>query len=459
VEEMSTIKRKKERTKFVCQSCGYESPRWLGRCPECESWNSFVEERQELEPAAWATRKERSYPQPLSEIEMESQSRIPTGSEEFDRVLGGGLVPGSLILLGGDPGIGKSTLLLQRLAEISRDNFPTLYVSGEESVTQTKMRAQRLGVNLSSLYVLAENDLHAIQEAINKLEPKVVIVDSIQTIYSPELGSAPGSISQVRECALTLMQVAKGKGIPVLLIGHVTKEGAIAGPRVLEHMVDALLYLEGDRQYQFRILRSVKNRFGSTNEIGVFEIREQGLIEVSNPSELFLSNRRGDISGSTVTCAIEGTRPLLVEIQALTTTASFGMPQRTAAGVDGKRLALLLAVLEKRAGLRLGSYDVFVKVAGGLRLDEPAVDLAIILAVASSFRNCPIDDQVVVVGEVGLGGEVRSISQIERRVNEAERLGFKSVYLPQENLKSISQNFQIEKVGVSSIQEVLQALL
>ncbi|MCD6165712.1 DNA repair protein RadA [bacterium] len=456
---MSTIKRKKERAKFVCQSCGYESPRWLGRCPACESWNSFVEERQELEPAAWATRKERSYPQPLSEIEMESQSRIPTGSEEFDRVLGGGLVPGSLILLGGDPGIGKSTLLLQRLAEISQDNFPTLYVSGEESVTQTKMRAQRLGVNLSSLYVLAENDLHAIQEAINKLEPKVVIVDSIQTIYSPELGSAPGSISQVRECALTLMQVAKGKGIPVLLIGHVTKEGAIAGPRVLEHMVDALLYLEGDRQYQFRILRSVKNRFGSTNEIGVFEIREQGLVEVSNPSELFLSNRRGDISGSTVTCAIEGTRPLLVEIQALTTTASFGMPQRTAAGVDGKRLALLLAVLEKRAGLRLGSYDVFVKVAGGLRLDEPAVDLAIILAVASSFRNCPIDDQVVVVGEVGLGGEVRSISQIERRVNEAERLGFKSVYLPQENLKSISQNFQIEKVGVSSIQEVLQALL
>ncbi len=456
---MAAAKSKKQKSVFVCQECGYESPRWLGKCPACGAWNSFVEEK--ITPASGKRYEglEKSAPTPITNVRVEQKNRIFTKSPEFDRVLGGGLVPGSIVLLSGDPGIGKSTLLLQRAAEIAESGTKTLYVSAEESVQQTKMRADRLSISTGNLLIFSEIDFSAILEAVEQTNPGLLIVDSIQTIYSSNLESAPGSVSQVRECALQLMHLAKAKNLPVFLVGHVTKEGVIAGPRVLEHMVDALLYLEGDRQYQYRILRAVKNRFGSTNELGVFEVLEEGLRDVENPSELFLTAHQGDLSGLAVTCTIEGTRPILVEIQALTAQSGFGYPQRTATGIDQRRLSLLLAVLEKRAGLRVGAYDVFVKVAGGLRLDEPAADLATSLAIASSFRERPLRPKAVILGEVGLGGDVRPVSQLDRRIHEAERLGFETVVAPKFALQKLKKSFKIEVVGVIGISEAIEAAL
>ncbi len=456
---MAAQKSKKQKTVFVCQECGYESPRWLGKCPACGAWNSFVEEKVTATSTARYQGLEKSVPTPITEVALDRKNRIPTKSAEFDRVLGGGIVPGSIVLLSGDPGIGKSTLLLQRAAEFAAGGTRTLYVSAEESIQQTKMRADRLGISTENLLIFSEIDLSAILEAVEQTRPGLLVVDSVQTIYSPNLESAPGSVSQVRECALQLMHLAKANNLPIFLVGHVTKEGAIAGPRVLEHMVDTLLYLEGDRQYQYRILRSVKNRFGSTNELGIFEVRENGLRDVVNPSELFLTAHQQDLSGLAVTCTIEGTRPILVEIQALTAQSGFGYPQRTATGIDQRRLSLLLAVLEKRAGLRVGAYDVFVKVAGGLRLDEPGADLATSLAIASSFRERPLSPKTVVLGEVGLGGDVRPISQLERRIHEAERLGFEKVVVPKFTLQKLKKSFTIEMVGVAQISEAIEAAL
>lgn len=456
---MAAQKSKKQKTVFVCQECGYESPRWLGKCPACGAWNSFVEEKVTATSTARYQGLEKSVPTPITEVALDRKNRIPTKSAEFDRVLGGGIVPGSIVLLSGDPGIGKSTLLLQRAAEFAAGGTRTLYVSAEESIQQTKMRADRLGISTENLLIFSEIDLSAILEAVEQTRPGLLVVDSVQTIYSPNLESAPGSVSQVRECALQLMHLAKANNLPIFLVGHVTKEGAIAGPRVLEHMVDTLLYLEGDRQYQYRILRSVKNRFGSTNELGIFEVRENGLRDVVNPSELFLTAHQQDLSGLAVTCTIEGTRPILVEIQALTAQSGFGYPQRTATGINQRRLSLLLAVLEKRAGLRVGAYDVFVKVAGGLRLDEPGADLATSLAIASSFRERPLSPKTVVLGEVGLGGDVRPISQLERRIHEAERLGFEKVVVPKFTLQKLKKSFTIEMVGVAQISEAIEAAL
>ncbi|HDK35405.1 MAG TPA: DNA repair protein RadA [Bacteroidetes bacterium] len=458
---MTAVREKKEKTVFVCQECGDESPRWSGKCQACGAWNSMVEEKRVPAAAKGARYQgfEKSSPMLLSDVQLQKQPRIRTKSSEFDRTLGGGIVPGSIVLLSGDPGIGKSTLLLQRMAEIAASGRKTIYISGEESVQQTKMRADRLKLKSDNLFIYSEIDLSAILEAVDVHKPEMLVIDSIQTIYNPEFESAPGSVSQVRECALRLMQLAKRNGIPVILVGHVTKEGAIAGPRILEHMVDTMLYLEGDRQYQYRILRTVKNRFGSTNELGVFEVREDGLQDVSNPSELFLSGNREGLCGLSVTCTIEGTRPILAEIQALTSQSGFGIPQRTATGIDQRRLSLLLAVLEKRAGLRIGSFDVFVKVAGGLRLDEPAADLATTLAIASSFRDRPLRTKAVAIGEVGLGGDIRSVSQIERRILEAKRLGFEQVVLPETSKSSIQKNIHIDLIGVKTVRDALEAVM
>lgn len=444
--EMDHMNKKKEKVQFVCQHCGYVSIKWLGRCTECNSWNSFVEETVVPQKRGRsASRSETgAVPVPLREISASQDERIVFRSAELNRVLGNGLVMGSLVLLGGDPGIGKSTLLLQEAAHIASANFRVLYVSGEESNQQTKLRAARLEIDSEFLFLLAETNLENILQAVEKIAPQLIIVDSVQTIYQPLMESAPGSISQVRECALRFLELAKGKNVPVMLVGHVTKEGYLAGPKVLEHMVDTLLQFEGDRQQFFRILRSVKNRFGSTREIGIFEMSELGMVDVTNPSEIFLSQRGSEASGSAVVCAIEGTRPILVEVQALVTTTNYGTPQRTTTGFDSKRLALLLAVLEKRIGLRLGLYDVFLNVAGGVRLDEPAVDLGIVLAIASSMKNSTLPQDTVFIGEVGLTGEVRFVPQLEQRINEAAKLGFKKAVLPSLGGKKIAvpKNFK-----------------
>jgi len=422
------------KTNFVCQSCGFESSKWLGKCPSCGGWNSFVEEarRADLRPRNSKV-KSASYgdskPRMLDQISLADRDRMRTGIAEFDRVTGGGVVPGSLLLVGGDPGIGKSTLTLQLMQALARDRT-VLYVSGEESLEQIKLRADRLGVSSPNILLLAETALESILPAIEDARPDVVVIDSIQTMYRADLESAPGSVGQVRECGAELMRLAKQRTVATFLIGHVTKEGVIAGPRTLEHMVDTVLYLEGERHHAYRILRSVKNRFGSTNEIGVFEMREQGLAEVANPSRIFLSERSAGVPGSVVVCSLEGTRPLLVEIQALVTPTSFGVPQRNTTGFNHRRLAMLLAVLERRAGLNLGMHDVFVNVAGGLRLEEPAADLGVACAIASAFKNRAADAEAVLVGEVGLGGEVRSVGQLEKRTAEAAKLGFRKVIGP-----------------------------
>jgi len=450
----------KTRTQFVCQQCGSTSPKWMGRCPDCGEWNTLVEtivESKARSPLSYAV--PRSKPQRLSEVTSDGLERVQLPMPEFSRVLGGGIVPGSLVLVGGDPGIGKSTLLLQVAALMARGGAPVLYVSGEESVQQIKMRAQRLGLNTDQLYLLTEINLNIIMEHIQELVPKMVIIDSIQTVYLDELKSTAGSISQVRECASRLRQVAKGEGISIFLVGHVTKAGAIAGPKVLEHIVDTVLYLEGDRFHAYRLLRSVKNRFGATSDVGVFEMGSQGLIEVANPSEAFLAERLPNAAGSTIAVTLEGTRPLLVEIQALSSTTSFGLPRRTANGVDFNRLLLLAAVLNKRVGLRLSDQDIFVNVVGGLKINEPAVDLAVATAIASSFRNTPVAADLAIVGEIGLSGELRAVGQLSKRLNEAAKLGFKRCLVPKSFRRQEIASDGIEVVGVRSLREALQVAL
>jgi DNA repair protein RadA/Sms len=446
-------------TKYVCQSCGYFSARWAGKCPNCSEWNTFVEEAQTpLRMTRKSGPASKLDPVSLENVEGEDVPRLLIGMNEFDRVLGGGLVPGSLILLGGDPGIGKSTLMMQAALRLKTQTI--LYVTGEESVRQVKLRSDRLqGGDAKHILLLAETNLDLILDVIERGMPNCVIVDSIQTMYRPGLESAPGSVSQVRESAALLLRLAKTKNIPIFLIGHVTKEGAIAGPRVIEHMVDTVLQFEGESNYSYRILRALKNRFGSTNEIGIFEMREEGLQEVKNPSEVFLSERHEGTSGSTVVASIEGSRPILVEVQALVTPTNYGLPQRNSTGFDFRRLALLLAVLEKRMGLNLGQQDVFVNVAGGLKIDEPAVDLGIAASITSSLRDVPVDSSSIAIGEVGLGGEIRTIGQVERRVQEAAKLGFKKIIVPQNNLKGLKMNGDIEIIGVDRIEKAMKELL
>ncbi|MGH7803784.1 MAG: DNA repair protein RadA, partial [Candidatus Binatia bacterium] len=420
----------RDRTLFACQNCGYQTPKWMGRCPDCGQWETLVEERIAAATPRLGPVAAEELPQLLSEVAADAESRRETGIGELDRVLGGGLVKGSVILIGGDPGIGKSTLLLQGASALGARGERVLYVSGEESPQQIRMRADRLGLAADQIYVLCETSLATIVERAEALEPSILAIDSIQTVFSSELTSAPGSIGQVRESAARFVAFAKRTGAACFLVGHVTKEGSLAGPRVLEHMVDTVLYFEGDRGHAFRVLRAVKNRFGSTNEIGVFEMKEAGLQAVANPSELFLAERPLGVAGSVVVAAMEGTRPILVEIQALVTPSAFGTPRRTTLGIEPGRVALLTAVLEKKVGLQLTGQDVFVNVAGGFRIDEPAADLATIVAVASSFLDRAIDPRTLVVGEVGLAGEVRGVGQVEARVREAEKMGFERALLP-----------------------------
>jgi DNA repair protein RadA/Sms len=450
----------KIQTKFVCQSCGYVSPRWVGKCPNCNEWNTFVEEapsplKVSRKPSGAASKLE---PISIEELDAEDAPRIKTNIDEFDRVLGGGLVPGSLILLGGDPGIGKSTLMMQMALQLKGQ--VVLYITGEESVRQIKLRAERLQAkDTKSILLLAETNLDLILDVLERNVPDLVIVDSIQTMYRPGLESAPGSVSQVRESTALLLRFAKVEGVPVFVVGHVTKEGVIAGPRVIEHMVDTVLQFEGEAHYSYRILRALKNRYGSTNEIGIFEMHDTGLREVKNPSEAFLSERRYGTSGSTVVSSIEGSRPVLIEVQALVTPTSYGVPQRNTTGFDYRRLSLLLAVLEKRVGLHLGSYDVFVNIAGGIKVDEPAVDLGIATSITSSLRDVPVDSTCVAVGEIGLGGEIRTIGHVEKRVQEAAKLGFKRIIIPHNNLKTVKGHDGIEIVGVQNVNEAMEELL
>lgn len=449
----------KRKTTFVCQECGYESLRWMGKCPGCQQWNTLVEEVIQSKSSRHHTTfglQKSSKPEKITTIKSEKEPRVETSLKEFDRVLGGGIVPGSLVLIGGDPGIGKSTLLLQVSSLLAEQNLPALYISGEESVQQTKLRAERLGVTSEHLYVLAETNLSNIVQQIESLQPAFIVIDSIQTMYREEVTSAPGSVSQVRECTAEFMRIAKTTHIPIFIVGHVTKEGAIAGPRMLEHMVDTVLYFEGERHHTYRILRSVKNRFGSTNEMGIFEMKEQGLVEVKNPSEIFLEERSEGSAGSTVVASMEGTRPVLVEIQALISPSAFGNPRRMATGVDSNRVPLLMAVLEKRVGMMLQNQDAYIKVVGGVKLDEPAIDLAIAVSIASSFRDQPTDPQDIFIGEVGLTGEVRRVSRIEQRVQEAAKLGFKRVICSSKNLEGWTAPSNIQVIGVNTVQEALQ---
>ncbi len=450
----------KSKTIFVCQECGYESSGWLGKCPACMQWNTFVEERQSVDVKAASSQDSGARPVSLDEIVIDSQERSLTGMKELDRVLGGGIVRGSLILVGGDPGIGKSTLLLQICNTIKKD-MKILYVSGEESVGQIKLRADRLNVKGSGVYIVSASGYETVAALVEAEKPGLVIIDSIQTMHTDTITSAPGSVSQVREVTSALMKLAKGSGITVMIVGHVTKEGAIAGPRVLEHMVDTVLYFEGDRHMSFRILRAVKNRFGSTNEIGVFEMRDTGLAEISNPSEMMLSGRSGNVPGSVVVSSLEGTRPMLIEIQSLVCATSFGIPRRMATGIDYNRLTMLMAVLEKRVGLQLYNVDAYLNVVGGIKLDETACDLGVAAAVASSFKNVPVTGDCVLMGEIGLTGEVRAVSQIDKRISEAMRLGFRSVVIPEGNMKLAAQvkvddGFKI--IPVSNVQEALDVL-
>ena len=443
---------------FFCQNCGHEEAKWLGQCPACKEWNTFVEERIDSGITKGTTVAARAVHEakvvPLTEVTADDDTRSETGIKELDRVLGGGIVPGSLVLVGGDPGIGKSTLLLQvcqRMAQMKK----ILYISGEESQAQIKLRANRMGNFTSSLLLLCETNLGIIRSVIEKERPELVIIDSIQTMYSEDVTSAPGSVSQVRESTNVFMQLAKGLCIPIFIVGHVTKEGTVAGPRVLEHMVDTVLYFEGDRHASYRILRAVKNRFGSTNEIGVFEMRQSGLVEVENPSEYMLSGKPENASGSVVACSMEGTRPILLEIQALVCRTNFGMPRRTAAGTDYNRVNLLMAVLEKRLGMSLGNCDAYVNIAGGIKMNEPAIDLGIVMALVSSYRNRPIDEKTIVFGEVGLSGEVRAVNMPEQRVAEAKKLGFETCILPEVSLKMVKEIQGIRLVGVKTVNEAV----
>lgn len=459
---------------FFCQECGYESVKWMGQCPGCKTWNSFVEEKMSIRSKRNGVPVRAGAVGPvrtgeigsgrageasrLSEVVMDDGERIGTGMEELDRVLGGGIVPGSLTLVGGDPGIGKSTLLLQVCQKLVNKGQKVLYISGEESLKQIKIRAERIGEFGDDLLLLCETNLDIIEEAILHICPCMVVIDSIQTMYSEEISAAPGSVSQVREATGVFLQLAKGMNVSIFIVGHVTKEGTVAGPRVLEHMVDAVLYSEGDRHASYRILRGVKNRFGSTNEIGVFEMREEGLTEVKNPSEFMLEGRPEGASGSIVACSMEGTRPILIEIQALVCGSNFGIPRRQATGTDFNRVNLLMAVLEKRAGLQLSGCDAYVNLAGGIKIMEPAIDLGIVMAVVSSFKNRAVDDKMIVFGEVGLSGEVRAVSMAEQRVLEAKKLGFHSCVVPAVCLKGIKNREGIKIIGVKSVRDAIDLI-
>ena len=454
---------KAKQTAFFCKECGYESAKWMGQCPGCRQWNTFVEEPT---AGSFATTKsggakkqglEASKPLRLEEISTDEEDRSSTGLHELDRVLGGGLVTGSLILVGGDPGIGKSTLLLQVCRNLA-DRVSVLYISGEESLKQIKLRASRIGTVHGPLSFLSETNLDTIAEVIREVRPDVVVIDSIQTMFIEAAGSAPGSVSQVRECTGVLMQLAKGLGVTVFIVGHVTKEGVVAGPRMLEHMVDTVLYFEGDRHASYRILRGVKNRFGSTNEIGVFEMREEGLAEVPNPSEFMLEGRPAEASGAVTACSMEGTRPILLEVQALVSKTNFGLPRRTAAGVDYNRVNLLMAVLEKRCRYALSGYDAYVNIAGGMKMNEPALDLAIVMALISSYKDRPLDEKTIVFGEVGLSGEVRAVSMAEQRVHEAVKMGFTRCILPMVNVSKLKPRSDIRLEGVANVREAIGLL-
>jgi DNA repair protein RadA/Sms len=454
----------KAKSVFACQTCGHHTTKWLGRCPECGGWNTFAEELQAPpRPARQQGIASTQFPLPLTEIARSGEERLLTGMGELDRVLGGGLVRGSLVLIGGDPGIGKSTLLLQATAGLSRrgttEQHPVLYVSGEESASQLRMRSDRLGVHSQHIYILTETSMELIREQVTRLQPRVLVIDSIQTVFTAELSSVPGSVSQVRESTAHLMTLAKTLDLPILIIGHVTKEGTIAGPRVLEHMVDTVLYFEGERHHTYRILRAVKNRFGPTNELGMFEMRQMGFVEIENPSELLLAERPQQASGSVVVASMEGTRPLLVELQALSSPSGLGLPRRVANGVDQQRVALLLAVLEKRFGLPLQAHDVYVNVVGGLSIEEPAIDLGVVVAVVSSLRDVVLDPHLVVLGEVGLAGEVRAVGQVEARLREAAKLGFRRCLLPQANCQPASGIMDIELCGIRTVAEALQVIM
>ena len=454
----------KQTTVFFCQECGYESSKWLGQCPGCKQWNTFAEESvsPSFAPKMGGGKASFSHasakPVKLREVRGGKEERFTTHIEELDRVLGGGIVKGSLVLVGGDPGIGKSTLLLQVCRYLASDEREVLYISGEESLQQVKLRAERLGDFSDALFLLCETNLDAVEEAVKRSAPAVVVIDSIQTMYCEQISSAPGSISQVREVTGRLLQIAKGLGISVFLVGHVTKEGTVAGPRVLEHMVDTVLYFEGDRYASYRILRSVKNRFGPTNEIGVFEMRQDGLAEVKNPSEFMLNGRPGGASGSVVVCSSQGTRPVMLEIQALVCRTNFGFPKRQATGTDFNRINLLMAVLEKRIQMQIGDCDAYVNIAGGIKVQEPAIDLGIVMAIASSFKNRPIKEDVMVFGEVGLSGEVRAVSMAKERVQEAKKLGFSTVILPESSRAACGEISGIELVGVRNVQEAIEVI-
>lgn len=452
---------KKEKTVFFCRNCGYESAKWTGQCPSCREWNTMVEETVAIGKKSPAKGMKASGPSAstrITAVSSEKEERMETGFAELDRVLGGGIVTGSLILVGGDPGIGKSTLLLQVCRNLTDKGLPVLYISGEESLRQIKMRADRMGVFTENLSLLCETNLADIEQVIARDKPRAVVIDSVQTMYQEEISSAPGSVSQVREAAGVFMRIAKSMGITVFIVGHVTKEGVVAGPRVLEHMVDTVLYFEGDRNASYRILRGVKNRFGSTNEIGVFEMRAEGLAEVKNPSEYMLNGRPENASGSVAACSMEGTRPILIEIQALVCKSSFGIPRRTATGTDFNRVNMLMAVLEKRVGMRLGDCDAYVNIAGGIRMNEPAIDLGIVLAIVSSQKNLPIDNETVIFGEVGLSGEVRAVSMAGQRVREAKKLGFKRAILPAVCVSGMEKPAGIELIGVRNLREAVGIL-
>lgn len=451
----------KFKTSYICQSCGYETLRWSGRCPECGNWNTLIEEVIEKKAEKQRSRvlsAKNIETYRLSEINSQKETRTETLIKEFDRVLGGGIVDGSIILVGGDPGIGKSTLMLQ-IANNLKDK-KVLYVSGEESPFQIKMRSERLGYKPDNFEILAEIAVDVIDATVDNINPDLIVIDSIQTLYTPDLDSSPGTISQLRECTSFLTKVAKSKNIPVFIVGHITKDGSIAGPKVLEHMVDVVIQFEGERTHNYRILRSIKNRFGSTNEIGIFEMTENGLKEVANPSEVFLAQRNYGASGCVISSSIEGTRPILIEVQGLVTSSNYGVPQRTSMGFDYKRLNIIIAVLEKKLGLYLNKYDIFLNIAGGIRIDEPAIDLAASMSLFSSFKDIPIDSETVVLGEVGLAGEIRTISNIEKRINEADKLGFKKIIIPKNNQKSITTSkYKIKIVPVEKIKQAVEILV
>jgi DNA repair protein RadA/Sms len=453
--------KKNQKTIFCCQSCGFQTAKWMGKCPDCGSWDSLVEEKSLITSGRQGFRtisSPQTAPVPIDSIDLETEFRLYTGIKEFDRVLGGGLVPGTLVLIGGDPGIGKSTLMLQALNGLASQGHRVLYVSGEESIRQIRLRSKRLNTVSSKMLVVSEVEIEAILAMIDTTKPKALVVDSIQTMFNGELTSAPGTVSQVRESTVRLMLTAKRTGIPIFLVGHVTKDGSIAGPKLLEHMVDTVLYFEGDRNHIFRILRAVKNRFGSTNEIGVFEMKDKGLEEVANPSAVFLSERPAGAAGSVVTASMEGTRPILIELQALASATNFGTPRRTILGLDPNRVALLAAVMEKVLGMHLMSYDIFMNVAGGVKVTEPAVDMAIVAAVASSFLDKPISDATLVLGEIGLTGEVRAIGQADTRIAESRKMGFHRCLLPKSNLKRLADIDGIKIEGVKTVSEVVEHL-